>query len=134
MFLDFSTLDCKHLSQPVELFVLDLMEATANYTHREVKVGLNCPNLSADVTFTVRCGHTQVQATAAGRITAVPFWYNIYLDQEISVSTLSENSHWKQAAAVLQEPLEVRAGEWLRLSVKLHKSTISIAVHRDHSQ
>lgn len=39
VFLDFSTLDCKHLSQPVELFVLDLMDATANYTHREVKVG-----------------------------------------------------------------------------------------------
>lgn len=78
--------------------------------------------------------HTQVQATAAGRITAVPFWYNIYLDQEISVSTLSQNSHWKQAAAVLQEPLEVGAGEWLRLSVKLHKSTISISVDRDHSQ
>lgn len=55
MFLDFSTLDCKHLSQPVELFVLDLMEATANYTHREVKVGLNRPKSSADVTFTVRC-------------------------------------------------------------------------------
>uniref|UniRef100_H3DK34 Protein arginine N-methyltransferase 9 n=1 Tax=Tetraodon nigroviridis TaxID=99883 RepID=H3DK34_TETNG len=108
VFLDFATLGCKHLSQPVELFVLDLMDATANYTHREVKV----------------------QATAAGRITAVPFWYNIYLDQEISVSTLSQNSHWKQAAAVLQEPLEVRAEEWLRLSVKLHKSTISISVHR----
>lgn len=78
--------------------------------------------------------HPQVQATAAGRITAVPFWYNIHLDQEISVSTLSQNSHWKQAAAVLQEPLEVRAGEWLRLSVKLHKSTISISVHKDPSQ
>lgn len=78
--------------------------------------------------------HAQVQATAAGRVTAVPFWYNIYLDQEISVSTLSQNSHWKQAAAVLQEPLEVGAGEWLRLSVKLHKSTISISVDKDDSQ
>uniref|UniRef100_A0A674PPT8 Protein arginine N-methyltransferase 9 n=1 Tax=Takifugu rubripes TaxID=31033 RepID=A0A674PPT8_TAKRU len=113
VFLDFSTLDCKHLSQSVELFVLDLMDATSTLT-----------------SFM----HTQVQATAAGRITAVPFWYNIYLDQEISVSTLSQNSHWKQAAAVLQEPLEVGAGEWLRLSVKLHKSTISISVDKDDSQ
>lgn len=70
----------------------------------------------------------------AGRITAVPFWYDIYLDQEISVSTLGQNSHWKQAAAVLQEPLEVQAGEWLRLSVKLHKSTISVSVNKDLSQ
>lgn len=71
----------------------------------------------------------QVQATSAGRITAIPFWYQIYLDQDISVSTLSQNSHWKQAAAVLQQPLEVQAGDWVRLAVKLHKSTISISAH-----
>lgn len=38
VFLDFSTLECKRLSECVELFVLDLMEANANYTNREVKV------------------------------------------------------------------------------------------------
>lgn len=73
----------------------------------------------------------QVQATHAGRITAIPFWYHIHLDPEISVSTLSHNSHWKQAAAVLQQPLEVRAGDWVRLDVKLHKSTISIKAHAE---
>ncbi|XP_029357618.1 protein arginine N-methyltransferase 9 isoform X3 [Echeneis naucrates] len=111
VFLDFSTLECRHLSEPVELFVLDLMDANTNYTNREVKV----------------------QATSAGRITAVPFWYHIYLDQEISVSTLSQNSHWKQAAAVLQQPLEVRVGDWVHLAVRLHKSTISISAHVDSS-
>ncbi|XP_047434184.1 protein arginine N-methyltransferase 9 [Mugil cephalus] len=105
VFLDFSTLECRHLSQCVELFVLDLMDTNANYTNREVKV----------------------QATAAGRITAVPFWYQMFLDQEISVSTLDQNSHWKQAAAVLQQPLQVQAGEWVCLSVRVHKSTISIS-------
>lgn len=110
VFLDFSTLECKHLSESVELFVLDLMEASANYTNREVKV----------------------QATSAGRLTAVPFWYHIYLDKEISVSTLSKNSHWKQAAVVLQQPLDVRAGDWVCLAVKLHKSTISISAHVEH--
>ncbi|TMS22838.1 Protein arginine N-methyltransferase 9 [Larimichthys crocea] len=111
VFLDFSTLECKHLSECVELFVLDLMEATANYTNREVKV----------------------QATCAGRITAIPFWYQIYLDREISVSTLNQNSHWKQAAAVLQQPLEVQAGDWVRLAVKLNKSTISISAHIENA-
>ncbi|KAK5926225.1 hypothetical protein CgunFtcFv8_021816 [Champsocephalus gunnari] len=107
VFLDFSTLECKHLSEFVELFVLDLMESTANYTNREVKV----------------------QATSAGRVTAIPFWYQIHLDQEISVSTLSQNSHWKQAAVVLQQPLRVQAGDWVRLAVKLQKSAISISAH-----
>lgn len=54
VFLDFSTLDCKHLSQSVELFVLDLMDATANYTHREVKVGVTVRKIVADVTFAGR--------------------------------------------------------------------------------
>ncbi|KAL0203496.1 hypothetical protein M9458_001514, partial [Cirrhinus mrigala] len=37
MFLDLSTLECTHLSEPVELFTLDLMNSIANYTNREVK-------------------------------------------------------------------------------------------------
>ncbi|XP_059198258.1 protein arginine N-methyltransferase 9 isoform X2 [Centropristis striata] len=111
VFLDFSTLECRHLSESVELFVLDLMNTNANYINRDVKV----------------------QATSSGRITAVPFWYHIYLDQEISVSTLSKNSHWKQAAVVLQQPLEVRVGDWVRLAVKLHKSAISISAHIENT-
>ncbi|XP_061536011.1 protein arginine N-methyltransferase 9 [Phycodurus eques] len=109
VFLDFSTLACRHLSKPVQLFVLDLMDANANYDNREV----------------------QVQTTLSGRITAVPFWYDIHLDENIRVSTLAPNSHWKQAAVVLQRPLEVTAGEWVRLAVKLHNSSISIEVRRD---
>ncbi|KAM4751471.1 protein arginine N-methyltransferase 9 [Anableps anableps] len=111
VFLDFSTLECRHLSEAVELFVLNLMDTNTNYTEREVKV----------------------QAISGGRVTAIPFWYQIHLDQDVSVSTLSRNSHWKQAAVVLQEPLEVQAGDWIRLAVKLHKSTISISAHLDNT-
>ncbi|MEQ2162744.1 hypothetical protein GOODEAATRI_022955 [Goodea atripinnis] len=111
VFLDFSTLECRHLSEALELFVLDLMDANANYTEREV----------------------MVEAISGGRITAIPFWYQIHLDQNISVSTLSRNSHWKQAAVVLQEPLQVQARDWIRLAVKLHKSTISISAHIDNT-
>ncbi|XP_057699598.1 protein arginine N-methyltransferase 9 [Corythoichthys intestinalis] len=109
VFLDFSTLACRHLSEPNELFVLDLMDAKANYDHREV----------------------QVVTTAPGRITAVPFWYDIHLDEEVRVSTLAPDSHWKQAAVVLQRPLEVTAGERVRLSVKIRNSSISIEVRKD---
>ncbi|XP_014901176.1 protein arginine N-methyltransferase 9 [Poecilia latipinna] len=111
VFLDFSTLECRHLSDALELFVLDLMDVNKNYIEREVKV----------------------QATCGGRVTAVPFWYQIQLDPDVSVSTLSRNSHWKQAAAVLQDPLQVQAGDWIRLAVRLHKSTISISAHLDNA-
>ncbi|XP_030207372.1 protein arginine N-methyltransferase 9 isoform X1 [Gadus morhua] len=110
VFLDFSTLDCRHLSESVELFVLDLMKASANYTNREVKV----------------------RATSSGRVTAVPFWYEIHLDPEVSVSTLSQDSHWKQAAVVLQPSLEVRTGDWVCLAVQLHKSSISMSARIDN--
>lgn len=104
MFLDLSTLECTHLSEPVELFALDLMNNTANYTDKEVKV----------------------QVSTSGKVTAIPFWYQIHLDSEQSVSTFSEDSHWKQAAVVLQQPLAVSRGEWVHLSIRLHKSSISI--------
>ena len=73
----------------------------------------------------------QVRATSSGRVTAVPFWYQIHLDPEVSVSTLSQDSHWKQAAVVLQPSLEVRAGDWVRLAVQLHKSSISMSARID---
>ncbi|KAL1023744.1 hypothetical protein UPYG_G00045470 [Umbra pygmaea] len=105
VFLDLSTLQCRHLSDSVELFVLDLMDPNANYTHRDVKV----------------------QASASGRVTAVPFWYQMHLNREVSVSTFSQDSHWKQAAVVLHQPLEVRQGDWVRLDVTLRKSSISMS-------
>ena len=74
----------------------------------------------------------QVRATSSGRVTAVPFWYEIHLDPEVSVSTLSQDSHWKQAAVVLQPSLEVRTGDWVCLAVQLHKSSISMSARIDN--
>ncbi|XP_077574992.1 protein arginine N-methyltransferase 9 [Stigmatopora nigra] len=109
VFLELSTLACRRLSEPTELFVLNLMDTNANYDEREV----------------------QVLTTSAGRITAVPFWYDIHLDDENIVSTLAPDSHWKQAAVVLQRPLEVAEGEQITLVVKIRNSSISIEVRKD---
>ncbi|XP_052403016.1 protein arginine N-methyltransferase 9 [Carassius gibelio] len=109
VFLDLSTLECTHLSEAVELFALDLMNSTVNYTDREVKV----------------------RVKTSGKVTAVAFWYQIHLDSEQSVSTFSEDSHWKQAAVVLQQPLTVSRGEWVKLSIQLHKSSISITAVKE---
>lgn len=152
VFLDFSTLECRHLSEALELFVLDLMDVNKNYTEREVKVkhalliqpkvsresfifGVFIPKQQfySEITLPLCTDSTQVQTTSGGRVTAVPFWYQIHLDPDVSVSTLSRNSHWKQAAAILQDPLQVQAGDWVRLAVKLHKSTISISAHLDNA-
>ncbi|KAI4893958.1 hypothetical protein NFI96_018683, partial [Prochilodus magdalenae] len=111
VFLDMSTLECTHLSDPVELFTLDLMNSNANYTRRDIRVRVSAP----------------------GKVTAVPFWYQIYLDPDLTVSTFSQDSHWKQAAVVLQRPLVVNTNDWVQLTVQLHKSSISITAVREEA-
>lgn len=52
----------------------------------------------------------------------------MFLDDEIRLDTSSEVSHWKQAAVVLDNPIQVETGEELVLSVQHHKSNVSITV------
>lgn len=73
----------------------------------------------------------QVKVTAPGRVTAIPFWYQIFLDPDLTVSTFSQDSHWKQAAVVLHQPLLVNSDDWVHLTVQLHKSSISITAVRE---
>lgn len=46
------------------------------------------------------------------------------------MSTFSVHSHWKQAAVVLQQPVEVSAGEVVSLSIKVHKNSLSITARK----
>ncbi|KAM6221727.1 protein arginine N-methyltransferase 9 [Rhynchocyon petersi] len=106
VFLDLSSLPCIPLSKPVELLRLDLMTPYLNTSSREVKVHI----------------------CKSGQVTAIPFWYHMYLDDDIKLDTSSEASHWKQAAVVLDTPIQVEVGEELVLSVQHHKSNVSITV------
>ncbi|XP_030804086.1 protein arginine N-methyltransferase 9 isoform X2 [Camarhynchus parvulus] len=108
VYLDLSTLPCVPLSKPAELLRLDLMSPLLNSPSREVKV----------------------QICKSGQVTAIPFWYHIHLDEDHSLDTSDESSHWKQAAVVLDEPIPVQAGDELVLDVQHHKSNISITVKR----
>lgn len=63
-------------------------------------------------------------------MTAIPFWYQMYLDDDIRLDTSSEASHWKQAAVVLDAPVQVQTGQELVLQVQHHKSNVSITVQR----
>ncbi|XP_009586039.1 PREDICTED: putative protein arginine N-methyltransferase 9, partial [Fulmarus glacialis] len=106
VYLDLSTLPCLPLSKPAELLRLDLMNPLLNSSSREVKV----------------------QICKSGQVTAIPFWYHIHLDEDHSLNTSDESSHWKQAAVVLDDPIQVQVGDELLLDVQHHKSNISITV------
>ncbi|KAM4673646.1 protein arginine N-methyltransferase 9 isoform 3-T5 [Amazona ochrocephala] len=108
VYLDLSTLPCVPLSKPAELLRLDLMNPLLNSSSREVKV----------------------EICKSGQVTAIPFWYHIYLDEDHSLNTSDESSHWKQAAVVLDEPLQVQVGDELVLDVQHHKSNICITIRR----
>ncbi|XP_068798343.1 protein arginine N-methyltransferase 9 isoform X3 [Struthio camelus] len=108
VYLDLSTLPCLPLSKPAELLRLDLMNPLLNSSSREVKV----------------------QICKSGQVTAIPFWYHIHLDEDHSLNTSDEFSHWKQAAVVLDKPIQVQLGDELVLDVQHHKSNISITVRQ----
>ncbi|XP_067897335.1 protein arginine N-methyltransferase 9 isoform X3 [Heterodontus francisci] len=107
VFLHLSTLPHVRLSEPVELLKLDLM-------------GLVTDDM---------CSEIRVRVHSSGRVTAIPFWYEIYLDTEISLNTWSDTSHWKQAAFVLDNPIQVNAGDELVLKIRYHKSSILMIVN-----
>uniref|UniRef100_A0A4W3HPF7 Protein arginine N-methyltransferase 9 n=1 Tax=Callorhinchus milii TaxID=7868 RepID=A0A4W3HPF7_CALMI len=107
VFLDLSTLPYARLSEPVELLKLDLMNLFTDDMSSEIKV----------------------QICSSGKITAVPFWYEIHLDTDTSLSTWSDTSHWKQAAFVLDIPLQVKMGDELLLKIHYHKSNITITLN-----
>uniref|UniRef100_A0A8C0J9B2 Protein arginine methyltransferase 9 n=1 Tax=Chelonoidis abingdonii TaxID=106734 RepID=A0A8C0J9B2_CHEAB len=106
VFLDLATLLCVPLSKPTELLRLDLMNPYLNSSSREVKV----------------------QVSKSGHVTAIPFWYHIHLDEDIYLDTSSDSSHWKQAAVVLDKPIQVQLGDELVLNIQHYKSNVSITV------
>ncbi|XP_069782499.1 protein arginine N-methyltransferase 9 isoform X1 [Narcine bancroftii] len=107
VFLHLSTLPHVPLSDPVELLKLDLL------------------NLITDDV----CNEIRVQVHSSGSLTAVPFWYEVYLDMNISLNTWSETSHWKQAAFVLDNPMQVNSGDELLLKIHYYNSSISMSVN-----
>ncbi|KAH0616023.1 hypothetical protein JD844_026788 [Phrynosoma platyrhinos] len=106
VFLDLSTLPYMPLSKSVELLRVDLMNPYLNSPSREVKVTI----------------------CKSGQVTGIPFWYHLCLDEDNVLDTSSESSHWKQAAVVLDKPIQVQAGDELVLSIQYHNSNISITV------
>lgn len=107
VFLHLSTLRYVQLSEPVELLKLDLLGLVSDEVCSEIKVKVH----------------------SSGSLTAIPFWYEIYLDMDVSLNTWCESSHWKQAAFVLDNPIQVNSGDELLLNICYHKSNISMTVN-----
>ncbi|XP_075055040.1 protein arginine N-methyltransferase 9 [Mixophyes fleayi] len=110
VFLNLSTLPCVYLSDPIELLRLDLMNPY-----------LNSFSVATEI---------KVKICKSGQVTAVPFWYHLYLDKDIHLDTSSATSHWKQAAFVFETPLSVGEGEELLLGLHFQNSNVSMTLRR----
>lgn len=110
VFLNLATLPCIRLSDSIELLRLDLMNPYTNHLSVTTEV--------------------KVRICTSGQVTAVPFWYHLHLAEEIHLDTSSDTSHWKQAAFVLDEPLQVEEGQDVLLAVHFQNSNISMTLRR----
>ncbi|CAN2388793.1 protein-arginine omega-N symmetric methyltransferase activity [Pristimantis euphronides] len=110
VFLNLSTLPCVRLSDPIELLRLDLMNPYSSH-------------------FTLAT-EVKVRICKSGRVTAIPFWYHLHLNEDIHLDTSNEMSHWKQAAFVLEEPLHVEEGQELLLGVHFLNSNVNMTLRR----
>lgn len=110
VFLNLATLPCVRLSDSIELLRLDLMNPYTNHLSVTTEV--------------------KVRICTSGQVTAVPFWYHLHLAEEIHLDTSSDTSHWKQAAFVLDEPLQVEEGQDVLLAVHFQNSNISMTLRR----
>jgi tetratricopeptide (TPR) repeat protein len=61
----------------------------------------------------------ELQAAADGTVHAIAFWFDLHLDDAVTLSTApgSDSRHWRQAIAFLDQDRPVRRGEMLRLAI-----------------
>lgn len=116
--LDLTTLPFTALTGHVNLFSLNFMEVFAD-DHNVLSM------------LETRC-EQRVQAVKSGRIQAIPYWFMMHVDSCHSLSTYSgayTESHWRQAAIVLEEEVCVEAGQELLISASCVNSSISFDVN-----
>ena len=117
--IELSTLSHRRLTLPFELFTL----------------ALNAP-LPADggaACFLSSERRVRVPTTAAGRVTAVVYWFQMRLHamEGTTVSTLDSRTHWRQAAVLQGAPLVVRAEQTLVVDAVCRGSCIDITASQE---
>ncbi|XP_074651053.1 protein arginine N-methyltransferase 9-like [Tubulanus polymorphus] len=113
--IDLFTLPHVRLSQPFKLF--DLM--------------LNEPSVSGCIpSFLEQRQVFNVETSECGHVTAVLYWFEFELADKVNISTLDKNSHWKLAAVMQKNDLDVSSGQTLTVKAVLKNSCIDIKVEK----
>ncbi|MGQ9365296.1 tetratricopeptide repeat protein [Azospirillum sp. ST 5-10] len=69
-------------------------------------------------------------ATATGTVHAVAFWYDLHVDEEITVSTGPEGEcrHWLQAVQFLERPVAAAAGQVLPAELRYVAGRLAVSL------
>ncbi|XP_072040981.1 protein arginine N-methyltransferase 9-like isoform X2 [Amphiura filiformis] len=115
--LTLSTLAYKQLSLPFLMFHLNF----------------NQPCQEADGTIPSHLNQSKsisVEITQDGRLVAIPYWFDISMDKDHHVNSMDKETHWKQAAFLLEEPVEVKKGQKVVVIATLKGSSIWFDIKR----
>ncbi len=109
--IELSTLKYKKLSDPFELF-------TFNF------------NMAAEglPAYLDQATNQSIVATDAGHVTAVVYWFDLYLTPEKKLVTLDSSLHWRQAAVMQRSHVTVSTGTAVTVSAKCKNSCVDIKV------
>jgi hypothetical protein len=111
--VDFTHLDHVRLTDPVQLFQIDLNEKCEDK-----------PSSFLDLR-----SHVTVTATDTGRITAVIYWFEFELCEGITLSTIDSVLPWNQAARMMKSrDLDIVCGQQLTIQATVKNSCIGITV------
>ncbi|WP_207457204.1 tetratricopeptide repeat protein [Azospirillum sp. SYSU D00513] len=72
----------------------------------------------------------EVEVTAEGTVHGVAFWFDLFMDEEVTYrsGSRSRTNHWKQAMTFLESPIPVAPGDRLRILARYDNNQISFGV------
>jgi len=108
--IELSTLVYTPLCDPVLLLTLDLNEVTGSRGQRSNTV----------------C----VSASRSLALTAIVYWFELRLSESVCVSTSDTQTHWKQAAILFYDELELEANHRCHLETVYCDNCISVNVNK----
>lgn len=116
--VDLTSLDHVRLTDPFQLFTIDLNEKLDDG-----------PSSFLDMKSSVN-----VVATDTGHVTAVIYWFEFVLCEGITISTLESVLPWRQAAVMMKScDIDLVSGQQIKVTGTLKNSCLGISVDCDPS-
>lgn len=110
--IELNSLEYTKLSDPFELFYFRFNSAPVDGLPHYLDQAAN---------------HTVV-ATDTGQVTAVVYWFELYLTPSKKIVTLDPNMHWRQAAVMQKNTVTVSTGTSIAVKAKCKNSCVDIKV------